>query len=146
MRLIDADDLIKAFEALDLMNGQYAESVSNMAGNRSMEIESAINYIENAKTIDAKPIVHAHWIKQEHELFKCSNCGNYLDFRGVNAGRGDANYCPNCGTKMVGRPLRTGEIVHHIDGNKRNNEPSNLMVMTQSEHCRLHFSKKGGDE
>ena len=48
--------------------------------------------------------------------------------------------------KMIGRPLRTGEIVHHIDGNKRNNEPSNLMVMTQSEHCRLHFSKKGGDE
>lgn len=100
MRLIDADDLIKAFEALDLMNGQYAESFSNMAGNRSMGIESAINYIENAKTIDAKPIVHAYWIKQEREIFKCSNCGNYLDFRGVNAGRGDANYCPNCGTKM----------------------------------------------
>lgn len=44
--------------------------------------------------------VHAHWIKQEREIFKCSNCGNYLDFRGVNAGRGDANYCPNCGAKM----------------------------------------------
>ena len=70
---IDADDLIKAFEALDLMNGQYAESFTNMAGNRSMEIESAIN----SKTIDAKPIVHAHWIEQEHEIFKCSNCGNY---------------------------------------------------------------------
>jgi len=67
MRLIDADDLIKAFEALDLMNGQYAESFTNMTGNRSMEIESAINYIENTKTIDAKPIVHAHWIKQEVE-------------------------------------------------------------------------------
>lgn len=100
MRLIDADDLIKAFEALDLMNGQYAESFSNMAGNRSMEIESAINYIENAKTIDAKPIVHAHWIEQEHEIFKCSNCGNYLDFKGINAGRGGANYCPNCGCRM----------------------------------------------
>ena len=93
---IDADDLIKAFEALDLMNGQYAESFTNMAGNRPMEIESAIN----SKTSDTKPIVHAHWIKQEREIFKCSNCGNYLDFRGVNAGRGDANYCPNCGEKM----------------------------------------------
>ena len=28
-----------------------------------------------------------------------------------------------------------------IDGNKRNNDPSNLMVMTQSEHCRLYFKK-----
>lgn len=48
--------------------------------------------------------------------------------------------------QTIGRPLKQGEIVHHIDGNKRNNDPSNLMVMTQSEHCRIHFSKKGGDE
>ena len=46
--------------------------------------------------------------------------------------------------QALGRPLEKNEIVHHIDGNKRNNDPSNLMVMTQSEHCRLHF-KKGGD-
>lgn len=32
--------------------------------------------------------------------FKCSLCGNFLDFHGVNAGRGDANYCPNCGANM----------------------------------------------
>lgn len=32
--------------------------------------------------------------------FRCSACGNFLDFNGVNAGRGDANYCPNCGAKM----------------------------------------------
>ena len=44
--------------------------------------------------------VPAHWIDQGHKIFKCSNCGNYLDFRGVNAGRGTANYCPNCGAKM----------------------------------------------
>lgn len=32
--------------------------------------------------------------------FKCSECGNILDFNGVNCGRGDANFCPNCGAKM----------------------------------------------
>jgi hypothetical protein len=48
--------------------------------------------------------------------------------------------------QMLGRSLKKDEIVHHIDGNKRNNNPSNLMVMTQSEHCRLHFTKKGGDD
>lgn len=46
--------------------------------------------------------------------------------------------------QMIGRPLKPGEIVHHKDGNKRNNKMSNLKVMTQAEHCRLHFSK-GGD-
>ena len=34
-------------------------------------------------------------------LYKCSECGNYLDFSGVNGGRGEANYCPNCGAKMM---------------------------------------------
>lgn len=43
--------------------------------------------------------------------------------------------------QKLGRKLEKGEIVHHIDGNKRNNSPDNLMVMTQSEHARLHFTK-----
>lgn len=41
--------------------------------------------------------------------------------------------------QMLGRSLRPGEIVHHIDGNKHNNDPSNLQVMTQSAHIREHF-------
>ena len=44
--------------------------------------------------------------------------------------------------QKLGRKLEKGEIVHHIDGNKRNNNPDNLMVMTQSEHARLHFTKE----
>ena len=47
--------------------------------------------------------------------------------------------------QKLGRPLKSGEIVHHIDGNKRNNKPDNLMVMTQAEHCRLHFKKRGDE-
>ena len=45
-----------------------------------------------------------HWISANVGKFfpsndyKCSECGNILDFDGVNCGRGDANYCPNCGS------------------------------------------------
>lgn len=43
------------------------------------------------------------WIKVGHwgRSYKCNQCGNYLDFDGVNAGRGDANFCPNCGADMT---------------------------------------------
>lgn len=43
--------------------------------------------------------------------------------------------------RMIGRKLKPGEIVHHIDHNKHNNSPSNLQIMTQADHARLHFSK-----
>lgn len=33
-------------------------------------------------------------------VYRCNQCGNFLDFDGVNAGRGDANFCPNCGAIM----------------------------------------------
>lgn len=39
----------------------------------------------------------------------------------------------------LGRPLLSTEIVHHI-GIKTDNRPWNLVVMTQSEHMRLHQS------
>lgn len=46
--------------------------------------------------------------------------------------------------EKIGRPLRPGEIVHHIDGNKRNNDPDNLEIMTQSEHIKEHLRRGGG--
>lgn len=45
--------------------------------------------------------------------------------------------------KMLGRPLKKGEIVHHEDENKRNNDPSNLRVFaSQADHARYHMYKK----
>ena len=44
------------------------------------------------------------WIRIGHfgRSYKCNQCGNSLDFDGVNVGRGDANFCPNCGADMRG--------------------------------------------
>lgn len=38
----------------------------------------------------------------------------------------------------IGRLLREGEVVHHIDGNVENNDPSNLEVMSNIDHSKLH--------
>lgn len=40
--------------------------------------------------------------------------------------------------KHLGRKLRADEHVHHIDGVKDNNALENLVVLTKSEHHRLH--------
>ena len=38
----------------------------------------------------------------------------------------------------LGRLLLPGEIVHHVDHNKLNNDPSNLRVVLNHEHSRYH--------
>lgn len=41
-----------------------------------------------------------------------------------------------------GRRLRADEVVHHVDHNPLNNDPSNLVVMSRSEHIGLHARAK----
>lgn len=40
--------------------------------------------------------------------------------------------------KALGRDMKDGEVIHHIDGNKTNNELSNLLLTNKSEHKSLH--------
>lgn len=91
MRLIDADALKRAMEEM-LMSGK--DAVESAYINEVVQI-----VIDEAPTIEAKPIVHAR-IKETgfDECYcswgECSICGadNMLS----------SNYCPNCGAKMEG--------------------------------------------
>lgn len=61
-------------------------------------------------------------------------------------GTGDKGYVKRNGRhehrvvaeQKIGRALMPGEVVHHIDQDKHNNDPENLLVTTQREHMRLH--------
>lgn len=50
-------------------------------------------------------------------------------------------------SQKLGRDLLAGEIVHHIDENKRNNAPENLHVFpNQKEHAKWHLLFKKNPE
>lgn len=40
--------------------------------------------------------------------------------------------------EVVNRLLRPGEVVHHLDLNRSNNSPDNLLVLDGSQHNKLH--------
>lgn len=104
---------------------------------------------------------------------KCDWCGSAMLKKRSDIGRTNHNFCsPECCLmfrhkqgesnwnhrvngkvvhreimeKKLGRKLRSDEEVHHIDGNHFNNDPDNLIVLSKSEHSKIHASWKARDE
>ncbi len=46
--------------------------------------------------------------------------------------------------RKLGRRLRRSEHVHHVDGHPRNNDPSNLEIVSPWKHVRHHRAGKRG--
>lgn len=114
------DDTISRQDAIDAIHSYFkgeldAEPTKMMDGYEVCADMQSVNkkLHDNkmlSKAIKALPSARpkGKWIvKIDGIIFKrewgiCSECGNTLDFSGVNAGRGDVNFCPNCGADMRG--------------------------------------------
>jgi hypothetical protein len=44
--------------------------------------------------------------------------------------------------QAIGRRLTSSEHVHHIDGNPKNNTISNLVILSNSEHQKVHLKER----
>mgnify|MGYP003512125730 FL=1 len=93
MRVIDAD------EAKEKMKDMAAYSTRGCL----LYLSDVLHKIDECQTLDADPVVHAHWIRitrSPNEYRQCSNCHGYFTlpmpkYRGFYM-----RYCPNCGAKM----------------------------------------------
>ena len=101
---------IKAAEAFE--KSALEEGVSELTregrkkvANEHRQLTEWLKELQKRRTTDVQPVKRGRWIKQEgfwnKNTVKCSLCGNYLDMNGVNGGRSDANFCPNCGAKCA---------------------------------------------
>ena len=89
------DDLISRQQAIDelvkmLSDCFYADEEVLDA------VETTLKELPPAEPKRGKWIKTARWGR----VYYCNQCRNYLDFDGVNAGRGSTNFCPNCGADM----------------------------------------------
>lgn len=85
MRLIDAD----AFKMEDFRH--------------CLDCDSIIQVIKHSPTVEAKPVVHAHWDRIAGELWMCSNCafGTYsAEHIPLNPKQARQLYCSYCGARM----------------------------------------------
>ena len=99
--LIRRSDAIEAIENTDWYHQNRNKDM--VSGANSYEHQAWYKADDVYKALEAVPSADrpsGEWISNGKRIYRCSNCGNYLDFDGVNAGRGDANYCPNCGADM----------------------------------------------
>lgn len=99
------------------------------------------------------------WIRERYNLKLCKSCFQLLDsnhnWKGgrrmelgyiwIRISRDDPFYCMTRNgyvvehrlimARTLGRPLVSQELVHHIDGNKTNNNLENLLLTTRSSHA-----------
>lgn len=89
----------------------------------------------NAALFDSKEQQRRSFFRNPDSLRYSGSRNNYIKYKGRHLHRIVAEL-------MLNRPLAKGEIVHHKDGDKWNNSPENLEVMTQSAHIKIHIHAK----
>lgn len=88
MRLIDADKL---------KTDMHEKAFDGDGGYKIFGVSK--KQIEDAPTVDAEPVIHAHWIENISEgIIKCSNCAEEWSI--INNCCETFFYCPHCGAKM----------------------------------------------
>lgn len=87
-RLIDAEALYKKV---------LGRPVTNVDGYGYINHNRVLEMINNEPTVEAKPVVHAHWENlgvsvDGKRIYECTNCHSHI--------YGTGNFCKECGAQM----------------------------------------------
>lgn len=93
-------DYIRKADAIDDLHTQLMYRMGSDDMKRRLD-----DWVKTLPSADVVHVRHGKWKKigAWGRVYRCNQCGNFLDFDGVNAGRGAANFCPNCMAKMDGK-------------------------------------------
>jgi transposase len=145
-------------EKLYYEENRSASEVAKLLGCTSTTIK---NYLKkyNMRVKSSSEVMSGRVLKQEHrdKVVKTLKSGlkgsSNPNWKGGRSWRGrnkessyiiirvDGKYVPEhryVMEKHLGRKLTTQEEVHHRNGNKHNNDISNLVILTKSEHAHMH--------
>lgn len=102
-------DTTEAIERLPIIQPEitHEQAVAYLQSTGWMQEHDRQMMFDGAHRLTAQPTIQpkrGKWIKTARwgRVYYCNQCRNYLDFDGVNAGRGSTNFCPNCGADMRG--------------------------------------------
>lgn len=116
-------------ESIDFLKNNYLNmtysDIAKVLGNGCTE--AMIMRKIKALNLESKNYFMSHTIKCPKDGYAYYNCGTKRVFI----------YRENM-EKLLGRPLATDEIVHHIDCDKTNDDIDNLLLCSSSEHKKLH--------
>lgn len=90
MKLIDADKLIEDAELCYVKVGARSNGKSILTLAKTW----LLNEVESAPTVEAKPVVHAHWEEIANGFMVCSHCKESVEENRK------YSYCPICGAQM----------------------------------------------
>lgn len=123
---------IRAFEEGNLL---YYEMHPNVRSERNHPPMSEIN-IQKAR----ERIIRANSMKAK-KMVRISENGYWVFTCGPNKGRCVHTVIME---EHIGRHIRKGECVHHINGNRTDNRIENLQLLTIGEHTKLHNPSNSG--
>ena len=94
-------DLISRKHLLNWLRNYQFENFAEVGHERQYNfMENLIKGVENEPTVEAVPVVHGEWIKNNKGIFICSKCNNGYKQQPTCLGEPMFHFCPVCGSYM----------------------------------------------